>query len=59
MMIIYSQFVTDGERPGGSPRNIRITGVSATSLEVVWDQPEAEQCHGTILRYNIGYKEFK
>ena len=52
------QFITDGERPEGSPKNIRISALTSTELEVMWDEPDPEQCHGTIIRYNIGYKEF-
>eukprot|EP00090_Calanus_glacialis_P038689 TRINITY_DN6743_c0_g1_i1.p1 TRINITY_DN6743_c0_g1~~TRINITY_DN6743_c0_g1_i1.p1 ORF type:complete len:1180 (-),score=156.79 TRINITY_DN6743_c0_g1_i1:583-4122(-) len=52
------QFITDGERPEGTARNIRISALGPTELDVMWDQPEIEVCHGTIIRYNIGFKEF-
>ena len=53
------QFVTDGEKPGGPPRNVRITGLASTSLEVTWDDPEQRLLHGIITRYNLGYREYK
>ena len=53
------QFVTDGEKPGGPPRNVRITGLTSTSLEVTWDDPEVRLRHGIITRYNLGYREYK
>ena len=53
------QFVTDGEKPGGPPRNVRITGLTSTSLEVTWDDPEVRLCHGVVSRYNLGYREYK
>ena len=53
------QFVTNGEKPGGTPRNLRITGISSTSLEVTWDDPEKRLMHGPITRYNLGYREYK
>ena len=55
---IFLQFITDGERPEGSPKNIRISALTSTQLDVMWDEPDKEVCHGTIIRYNIGYKEF-
>ena len=53
------QFVTDGEKPGGPPKNVRITGLTSTSLEVTWDDPEVRLRHGIITRYNLGYREYK
>ena len=55
---ISLQFITDGERPEGAPKNIRISALTSTQLDVMWDEPDKEQCHGNIIRYNIGYKEF-
>ena len=52
------QFITDGERPEGSPRNLRVAAPSSTQLRVSWDEPDPALCHGAILRYNLGYKEF-
>jgi len=52
------QFGTDGERPEGTARNLRVAALSATELEVMWDEPEPELSHGTVIRYNIGYKQF-
>ena len=25
--------------------------------QVMWDEPEPELSHGTVIRYNIGYKQ--
>jgi len=52
------QFGTDGERPECRPRNLRVAAHSATEVEVMWDRPEPELSHGTVIRYNIGYREF-
>lgn len=52
------QFVTDGERPEGTPRNIRVSPLSSEELEVMWDQPAQEVSHGTIIRYNVGFKQY-
>ena len=57
--IYVPQFVTNGEKPGGAPRNVRITGISSTSLEVTWDDPERRLLHGPITRYNLGYREYR
>ena len=57
--IFCQQFVTDGEKPGGPPKNVRITGLTSTSLEVTWDDPEVRLRHGIITRYNLGYREYK
>merc|ERR1719361_1627925 len=32
--------------------------MTPTELDVMWDEPDREVCHGSIIRYNIGYKEF-
>lgn len=53
------QFVTNGEKPGGAPRNLRITGISSTSLEVAWEDPERRLLHGPIIRYNVGFREYR
>ena len=53
------QFATEGERPEGTPRNIRLSAVTPTELELMWDEPDTELSHGTILRYNIGIREFR
>lgn len=55
----FLQFVTNGEKPGGPPRNVRITALSSDSLEVTWEDPERRLRHGPITRYNIGYREYK
>jgi hypothetical protein len=57
--IRFFQFVTEGERPEGTPRNIRMSALSPTELELMWDEPDTELSHGTILRYNIGIREFR
>ena len=51
--------MTNGERPGGPPRNVRITALSSSSLEVTWEDPERILRHGPIARYNIGYREYR
>ncbi len=56
---VPSQFLTHGEKPSGPPRNVRITGLSSTSLEVTWDDPEKRLMHGPITRYSLGYREYK
>ena len=56
--MLLLQFITDGERPEGSPRNLRVAARSSTQLQVSWDEPDPALCHGAILRYNLGYKEF-
>lgn len=38
---------------------MRITALSATTLELTWDDPEPNLTHGPIVRYNIGFREFK
>lgn len=53
------QFVTNGEKPGGPPRNVRITATSSSSLDLTWDDPDPKVSHGPIVRYNIGYREYK
>ena len=53
------QFVTDGEKPGGPPKNVRITGLTSTNLEVTWDDPDQRLQHGIVTRYNLGYREYK
>jgi hypothetical protein len=58
-MWVVFQFVTEGERPEGTPRNIRMSALSPTELELMWDEPDTELSHGTILRYNIGIREFR
>ena len=53
------QFVTNGEKPGGPPKNVRLTAISSTALELTWDDPDEKFLHGPIVRYNIGYREYK
>merc|ERR1719195_976074 len=40
------------------PRHLRVAARSSTQLQVSWDEPDPALCHGAILRYNLGYKEF-
>ena len=51
--------MTNGEKPEGAVINIRVTSLTSTSLELIWDDPEERLRHGPITRYNIGYREYK
>ena len=31
---------------------------SSTELDVMWDEPDEELSHGTIIRYNIGIRKY-
>ena len=57
--LLCPQFLTHGEKPSGPPRNVRITGLSSTSLEVTWDDPEKRLMNGPVTRYSLGYREYK
>lgn len=50
---------TDGEKPGGSPRNLRVDPVSSNEFKVTWDPPDHDLWNGEILGYHVGYKEFR
>lgn len=49
--------MTEGETPGGPPRNLKVEPVSSTELKVTWDPPDDDLWNGEILGYNVGYKE--
>ncbi|XP_069192476.1 cell adhesion molecule Dscam2 isoform X3 [Procambarus clarkii] len=49
------QVTTEGEAPGGPPREIEVTPVSSTSLKVSWLPPDSSIRHGKILAYYITY----
>ncbi|KAG8238283.1 hypothetical protein J437_LFUL018191, partial [Ladona fulva] len=48
---------TDGEKPGGAPKNIRVDAVSSSELHVIWDAPDRDLWNGETLTYHVGYKE--
>ncbi|XP_048512285.1 Down syndrome cell adhesion molecule-like protein Dscam2 isoform X3 [Athalia rosae] len=50
---------TEGETPGGPPRNLKVDPVSSTELRVIWDPPDHDLWNGEILGYHIGYKEHR
>ncbi|XP_015186972.1 PREDICTED: Down syndrome cell adhesion molecule-like protein Dscam2 isoform X7 [Polistes dominula] len=50
---------TDGEKPGGPPRNLKVEPVSSTEFNVTWDPPEHDLWNGEILGYHVGYKEHR
>nr|XP_050864341.1 cell adhesion molecule Dscam2-like isoform X5 [Vespula vulgaris] len=50
---------TDGERPGGPPRNLKVEPVSSTEFNVTWDPPDHDLWNGEILGYHVGYKEHR
>ncbi|CAD1479845.1 unnamed protein product, partial [Heterotrigona itama] len=50
---------TEGEKPGGPPRNLKADPVSSTEFNVTWDPPDHDLWNGEILGYHIGYKEHR
>lgn len=48
---------TEGEKPGGPPRNLKAEPVSSTEFNVIWDPPDHDLWNGEILGYRVGYKE--
>ncbi|XP_026302206.1 Down syndrome cell adhesion molecule-like protein Dscam2 isoform X7 [Apis mellifera] len=50
---------TEGEKPGGPPRNLKVDPVSSTEFNVTWDPPDHDLWNGEILGYHIGYKEHR
>ena len=40
-------------------RNIFCVFFSNSELDIMWDEPTPEVCHGTIVRYNVGFKKFR
>ncbi|XP_031783300.1 Down syndrome cell adhesion molecule-like protein Dscam2 isoform X4 [Nasonia vitripennis] len=49
--------MTEGETPGGPPKNLKVEPVSSTELKVTWDPPVDDLWNGEILGYHVGYKE--
>ncbi|XP_071538790.1 cell adhesion molecule Dscam2-like isoform X2 [Panulirus ornatus] len=49
------QVTTEGEAPGGPPRDVVVTAVTSTSLRVSWTAPDAAVRHGRILAHYISY----
>ncbi|XP_025160716.1 Down syndrome cell adhesion molecule-like protein Dscam2 isoform X1 [Harpegnathos saltator] len=48
---------TEGEKPGGPPRNLKVDPISSTEFNVTWDPPDHDLWNGEILGYHVGYKE--
>lgn len=39
--------------PSAAPRNVIVTSVNATFIEISWSPPEVEKQHGLIISYKI------
>ncbi|XP_033338230.2 cell adhesion molecule Dscam2 isoform X4 [Megalopta genalis] len=50
---------TEGEKPGGPPRHLKVDPVSSTEFNVTWDPPDHDLWNGVILGYHVGYKEHR
>ncbi|XP_012280177.1 Down syndrome cell adhesion molecule-like protein Dscam2 [Orussus abietinus] len=50
---------TEGENPGGPPRNLRADPLSSTELKATWDPPDHDLWNGEILGYHVGFKEHR
>ncbi|XP_039305921.1 Down syndrome cell adhesion molecule-like protein Dscam2 isoform X4 [Solenopsis invicta] len=50
---------TEGEKPGGPPRNLKVEPISSTEFNVTWDPPDHDLWNGEILGYHVGYKEHR
>ncbi|XP_017890990.1 Down syndrome cell adhesion molecule-like protein Dscam2 isoform X2 [Ceratina calcarata] len=50
---------TEGEKPSGPPRNLKVDPVSSTEFNVTWDPPDHDLWNGEILGYHVGYKEHR
>ncbi|CAK9819274.1 Cell adhesion molecule Dscam2 [Anthophora plagiata] len=50
---------TEGEKPGGPPRNLKVDPISSTEFNVTWDSPDRDLWNGEILGYHVGYKEHR
>ncbi|KAG5313831.1 DSCL protein, partial [Acromyrmex insinuator] len=50
---------TEGEKPGGPPRNLKVDPISSTEFNVTWDPPDHDLWNGEILGYHVGYKEHR
>ncbi|XP_023317526.1 Down syndrome cell adhesion molecule-like protein Dscam2 [Trichogramma pretiosum] len=48
---------TEGETPGGPPKNLKVEPSSSTELKVTWEPPDDDLWNGEILGYHVGYKE--
>ncbi|XP_043471452.1 Down syndrome cell adhesion molecule-like protein Dscam2 isoform X5 [Leptopilina heterotoma] len=48
---------TEGEKPGGPARNLKVDPVSSTEVKVTWDPPDHDLWNGEILGYHVGFKE--
>lgn len=48
---------TDGEKPGGPPRNLKVEAISSTEFKITWDPPDQDLWNGEILGYHVGFKE--
>ncbi|XP_046745786.1 Down syndrome cell adhesion molecule-like protein Dscam2 isoform X2 [Diprion similis] len=53
------EVTTEGEIPGGPPRNLKVDAISSTELRVIWDPPDHDLWNGEILGYHVGYKEHR
>lgn len=49
------QVTTEGEAPGGPPRDVVVTAVTSSSLRVSWTPPQPAVRHGRILAHYISY----
>ncbi|OXA64371.1 Down syndrome cell adhesion molecule-like protein Dscam2 [Folsomia candida] len=51
---------TDGEPPEGAPKNVRVSAVSVSDIQVTWSHPDRETWHSELLLgYYVGYKRFR
>ncbi|KAK0170460.1 hypothetical protein PV328_011021 [Microctonus aethiopoides] len=50
---------TDGEKPGGPPRNLKVEPISSTDFKVTWEPPDQDLWNGEILGYHVGFKEHR
>ena len=51
--------MTEGEKPGGPPRNVNVESISSTEFKVNWDPPDHDLWNGEILGYHVGFKEYR
>ncbi|XP_044016307.1 Down syndrome cell adhesion molecule-like protein Dscam2 isoform X2 [Aphidius gifuensis] len=50
---------TEGEKPGGPPRNLKVEAISSTEFKITWDPPDQDLWNGEILGYHVGFKEHR
>lgn len=50
---------TDGEAPEGKARNVRVTAVGSSDIQVTWEHPEKASWHGRLLGYYVGYRKYR